>query len=123
MGVSVSPPDMAATVNAARPGGKKIFHFLCQVPAGFVPPLDERRGFGTRKFPLLATCARIRHLQTMPAPKPAITGPRRSSSAEAALRAEIRRVSKMTIEQRVREALTLQEHYEGLSPARSSRRN
>jgi hypothetical protein len=59
----------------------------------------------------------------MPEPKPATTGPRRSASAESALRAEIRRVSKMTVEQRVREALTLQEHFEGLRPTMSNRRN
>lgn len=65
----------------------------------------------------------MQHVQTMPEQKPAITSPRRSASAEAALRAEIRRVSKMTIEQRIREALTLDEHFEGLRPAKSSRRN
>jgi hypothetical protein len=88
-----------------------------------VPSIVERRGFRARKFPLLATSARMRHVQIMPEQKPAITGPRRSASAEAALRAEIRRVSKMTVEQRVREALTLQEHFEGLRPARSKSRN
>lgn len=37
--------------------------------------------------------------------------PRRSASAEASLRAEIERVSRMTIEERIRAALTMKDRF------------
>ena len=40
--------------------------------------------------------------------------PRRSACADAALRAEIRRVEKMTMEQRMRAALTLGKGFSGM---------
>ena len=42
---------------------------------------------------------------------------RRSASADAALRAEIERVSRMTIEERVKAALSMKEKFTWLPPA------
>jgi len=48
--------------------------------------------------------------------KPSIRSPRRSSCADAALRAELARVSRMTIEERVTAALTMRERFNWLQP-------
>lgn len=53
----------------------------------------------------------------MPEEESASCRPRPSASAEAALRAEIERVSRMTIEQRIIAALTLRERFAWIQPA------
>ena len=42
--------------------------------------------------------------------------PRRSASAEAALRAEIQRISRMTVEERIIAALTLRDRFAWIQP-------
>ena len=54
-------------------------------------------------------------------PKPSIDRPRRSTCADAALRAELVRVSRMTIEERVKAALTMRERFEWLQPEAGKR--
>ena len=49
-------------------------------------------------------------------PKSTIGRPRRSSCADAALRAELGRVSRMTIEERVKAALTMRDRFDWLQP-------
>jgi hypothetical protein len=46
--------------------------------------------------------------------------PRRSASAEAALRAEIKRVSRMTVEERITAALTMRERFSWIQPEKKS---
>jgi hypothetical protein len=46
---------------------------------------------------------------------------RRSASADASLRAEIRRVEKMTIEERIRAALSLGKGFKGLQTSNDNR--
>jgi hypothetical protein len=46
-----------------------------------------------------------------------IQRPRRSASADAALAAELKRVSAMTIEERVKAALTMRNRFDWLQPA------
>jgi len=52
----------------------------------------------------------------MPASESSLPRPRRSACAEAALDAEIERLSRMTIEERVLAALTLRERFDWLRP-------
>lgn len=47
-------------------------------------------------------------------PQPSIRSPRRSSCADAALRAELGRVSQMTIEERVKAALMMRQRFDWL---------
>ena len=54
-------------------------------------------------------------------PKPSIGSPRRSSCADAALRAELGRVSRMTIEERVKAALMMRERFDWLQPEAEKR--
>ena len=51
---------------------------------------------------------------SMPASEPSLPRSRRSACAEAALDAEIERLSRMTIEERVLAALTLPERFDWL---------
>lgn len=53
--------------------------------------------------------------------KPSICRPRRSACSEAALRAEIGRVSRMTVEERVKAALTMRERFAWLQPEAGKR--
>jgi hypothetical protein len=48
--------------------------------------------------------------------KPARPSGRRSACAEASLRAEIERLSRMTVEERITEALTMGRRFAGLKP-------
>lgn len=50
-----------------------------------------------------------------------IRRPRRSASADAALAAEFKRVSAMTIEERVKAALTMKDRFDWLQPAEGKR--
>jgi hypothetical protein len=52
---------------------------------------------------------------------PPIRRPRRSVSADAALAAELERVSAMTIEERVKAALTMRDRFGWLQPAAGKR--
>ncbi|MCH7226732.1 hypothetical protein [Haloferula sp. A504] len=45
--------------------------------------------------------------------------PSRSASAEAALRAEIERISRMTVEERITAALTLRERFSWIHPGKA----
>ena len=47
--------------------------------------------------------------------------PRRSACADSALRAEIGRVSQMTIEERVKAALSMRKRFDWLQPATEKR--
>jgi hypothetical protein len=47
--------------------------------------------------------------------------PRRSASADAALAAELERVSAMTIEERIKAALTMRDRFDWLRPVAESR--
>lgn len=49
-------------------------------------------------------------------PQPEFPRKRRSASEEAALRAEIERVNRMTVEERVKAALTMRERFAWLAP-------
>ena len=48
--------------------------------------------------------------------KPEIPRRRRSASADAALRAELERIGRMTIEERVKAALSIRERFAWLAP-------
>lgn len=50
-----------------------------------------------------------------------IRRPRRSASADAALAAELKRVSAMTIEERIKAALTMKDRFDWLQPAAGQR--
>jgi hypothetical protein len=52
----------------------------------------------------------------MPDPKPSIPPQRRSVSSDAALRAEINRVARMTIHQRVIAALSMRDRFSWITP-------
>jgi hypothetical protein len=52
----------------------------------------------------------------MPGSSPPIRPARRSASGNAALRAEIERVGRMTIEERVKAALTLRDRFDWIKP-------
>jgi hypothetical protein len=64
----------------------------------------------------LAGFRRFVHSMTMCKPEPEFPRRRRSASADAALRAEIERVSRMTIEERVKAALSIRERFAWLAP-------
>jgi hypothetical protein len=49
--------------------------------------------------------------------QPPTRRPRRSASADAALAAELERVSAMTIEERIKAALTMKDRFDWLQPA------
>jgi hypothetical protein len=49
-------------------------------------------------------------------PKPSIPPQRRSASADAALRAELARVARMTVQQRVTAALSMRDRFSWISP-------
>ena len=51
--------------------------------------------------------------------KKRILEPRRSASASASLQAEILRVSKMSVEERIRAALGMKQHFSSLRPTPS----
>ena len=53
--------------------------------------------------------------------EPSIRRPRRSACAEAALRVEIEHVKRMTIEERVKAALTMRDRFDWLLPASGNR--
>jgi hypothetical protein len=57
----------------------------------------------------------------MPEEDNAVHRPRRSACADAALRAEIERVSRMTVEQRITEALTMRERFAWIQPEEKPR--
>jgi len=57
----------------------------------------------------------------MPKEDQAVHRPRRSASADAALRAEIERVSLMTVEERITAALTMRERFAWIQPEEKSR--
>lgn len=52
----------------------------------------------------------------MSGPEPSIRHPRRSACADAALRAEIEQVKRMTIEERVKAALSMRDRFNWLLP-------
>lgn len=54
------------------------------------------------------------HPFPMSGPEPSIHRPRRSACADASLRAEIERVKRMTIEERVKAALTMRDRFDWL---------
>jgi hypothetical protein len=55
----------------------------------------------------------------MPVPNPKRHRPRRSRCAEASLRAEIERIEQMSIEERIKEALSIRKRFSWLqSPGR-----
>ena len=53
--------------------------------------------------------------------KPSIRRPRRSACADAALRVELERVSRMTVEERVIAALTMHDRFVWLQPEAGKR--
>jgi hypothetical protein len=61
------------------------------------------------------------HTPAMSGPQPSIRRPRRSACADAALRAELGRVARMTVEERVKAALTMRERFAWLQPETEKR--
>jgi hypothetical protein len=57
----------------------------------------------------------------MPRNDKVVSRPRRSASADAALRAEIERLSLMTVEERVTAALTMPARFKWIQPEKKSR--
>jgi hypothetical protein len=53
--------------------------------------------------------------------EPSVHRPRRSACADASLRAEIEHVTRMTIEERVKAALTMRDRFEWLLPVPGKR--
>ena len=58
----------------------------------------------------------MRHDPHMSGTQPPIHRPRPSACADAALRAELTRVVSMTVEERVKTALTMRERFDWLQP-------
>lgn len=58
----------------------------------------------------------VAHRRLRSAPEPSVHRPRRSACADAALRAEIEYVKRMTIEERVKAALTMLDRFNRLLP-------
>lgn len=56
------------------------------------------------------------HSSRMSGPTPSIRHARRSACGDAALRAEMERIGRMTIEERVKAALTLRDRFDWLQP-------
>lgn len=79
----------------------------------------DRRGWGSDSR--LAPGWWQGHSLAMSGPKPSIRQSRRSACADAALGAEIERIIRMTIEERVMAALTLRERFDWLQPAAGKR--
>ena len=65
----------------------------------------------------LALVRVLRHPRIMRKPPAKRHRPRRSASAEASLRAEIERVDRMTIEERVKAALSMGKRFSWVQPA------
>jgi hypothetical protein len=87
---------------------------------------SQLRSFGkSRPSPLprlgLASVMGICDVSVMPKDDKAVHRPRRSASADAALRAEIERVSRMTVEERITASLTMPERFAWIQPEKKSR--
>jgi len=71
--------------------------------------------------PQLAQEKRLGHSFRMSGSKSSILRPRRSGCADSALRAELGRVSQMSIEDRVKAALSMRKRFDWLRPAKEQR--
>lgn len=69
-----------------------------------------------RRWSVLAECSGVGQAWPMPEPEVQFHRPRRSACAEAALRAEIERVRRMTIEERIKAALGMRNRFAWLQP-------
>lgn len=76
---------------------------------------------GVRHYLRLAPTRRMEQCPLMSDPQPSIRRPVRSACADAALRAELARTVRMTIEERVKAALTMQQRFDWLQPIAEKR--
>jgi len=62
----------------------------------------------------LALAGGLKHVGLVSIPKPSLRQSRRSACADSALRAELARIESMTIEQRIKAALSMRERFSWL---------